>query len=233
MKKIARWAYHRPFTARWTMAIIKVVLLLLTWQIAMLLQQLDIFISPDSIYIAGVIAVLGMYFYPDAKKKNIYFETVYYYRQKICYGIVTFSSFFIFLVAFNSGLPGQGVYGARAIYYPHTTHEVTISGDPEKKTAKQKKSSRKAFRKQWKALQEGEKSRSGLVAELVLAIVLGAALGVILVWIACSIACAGSELLALLVLVSGAGAITWGLIAWIRSIRRRKRLRKQAMAAGV
>ncbi len=238
MKKLSRWAYYHPLLTRRIMIVLKIIIILLAWHIATLLQQLEVSIPADSIYIAGALVLLGIFFYPNPKKKKIYFEKGYYYRQKFCYGLVTFSSFVIFIVAFNNRLMVQGVYGAKPLYYHNITADntgITPSGDPEKMTARQKKVAKKSFRKQLKEvsakLKEGEKSTSDLVAEMVLAIALGAALGVVLVWVACSIACAGSELLALLVLVLGAGAIVMGLVAWIRSIKRRKRLRKQELAA--
>lgn len=230
MKKLSRWAYYHPALTRRIMVVIKIVMLILTWRIAMLLQQLHIQLPTDSAYFLGALVLLGIFLYPDKKKKKIYFEKSYYYRQKFYYGLITFSSFAIFIVAFNNNLMVQGVYGVKPIYTATTENIDAKPGAPEKMTAKQKRMAKKAFWKQLKEIavkvKQGEKGTTGLVLELILAITLASTLGVILLWVACSVSCTTSELLGILILILGAGAIAMGLVVWIKSIRRRKRERR-------
>lgn len=187
MKNLSRWAYHHPALTRRIMVIIKIVMILLAWRIAILLQQLNIQVPNDSLYFFGALILLGIFLYPDEKKKKIFFEKSYYYRQKGYYGLIIFSSYTIFIIAFNNNLLVQGAYGAKPIY-PTIANVNTTEVKPvtEKMTAKQKRMTQKSF---WKQLKEvarkaknGEKDTTGLIVEMTLAITLGATLGVILLW---------------------------------------------------
>lgn len=53
----------------------------------------------------------GILLYPDSRKKKIYFEYSYYIKQKLCDAVITFSSFSIFVIAFNTNLFMQPAYG--------------------------------------------------------------------------------------------------------------------------
>ncbi|MFT3949368.1 MAG: hypothetical protein QM763_20560 [Agriterribacter sp.] len=231
MKKLSTWGFYHPRLARRLMVLMKITMILLAWYIARLLRLTDVRFSADSFYAIAACMALGIILYPDSRKKKVYFNYRYYVHQKLCDAILTFSSFSAFIVFFNTNLLFRPAYGVEPVYRnsnPGAAYPVNpLPPDKGKISAKQSKAEKKSFFKQLKRLpvsaKKGNKKHAGLIIEMVLAITLGALLGMTVVGLACSLACSGNELGAVLIIIFGAGGIITGLIAWLRSIRRRKR----------
>ncbi|MBX3241201.1 MAG: hypothetical protein KIT80_16960 [Chitinophagaceae bacterium] len=227
MRALSRWAYHHPRSARWILVLLKTLLILLAWRIAILMQHTGLAFSANSFYIMIIIMLTGILLYPDIKKKEVFFKKSLYIRQKTCDALITFSSLFIFIIAFNTNFLLEPVYGvspASTIKTPAGSAEVT--GESEK-TARQKNTSKKSITKQWKEattlLKKDNQKNAGFILEMVLAITLAAIAGAVVIALSCSLACSGNEIGAAILLILGAGGIITGTIAWIRSIIRRKR----------
>lgn len=224
MKKLSYWGYRHPRFAKLLLVFIKIAMLLLAWYVADLSRQLGFSFSVDSFYILIGLMLLGILLYPDSRKKKVYFEYSYYIKQKLCDAVITFSSFSIVVIAFNTNLFMQPAYGV--IPVQEYEYMANHSDDDSGKVSNRQKRLTQKLAKQIKHFSSSsnkhKKKHAALVLEMVAAILLTVFLGIAVAALSCSLVCSGEGAAALLVFIFGVSGIIAGSITWIKSIRKRK-----------
>lgn len=230
MKRISTWALYHPKKARLLMVFLQVIVFFLAYYIGNRLQEAGLYLSDSFLYITGLLLFLAIISYPNKRRKKDYFEYRYYVRQKTNDFVIAVTSFFLLITAFNSNLflHFQNNAYATSVVTPSsaTVSEPSADGKKKKISAREWRQIKTMLKKQFKKLvvvkegSRGQGKNKGL--KLALAIVSGIIVTALLAALACSISCNGSGALAVIVLVLGLGGIVWGLIAWIKSIYRKK-----------
>lgn len=243
MKKISAWAMRHPAKARLWMIVIKVLLFFEALYMGNELAEWGIHFSDDHFYFILFLFGFALLTYPNTKNKKIYFEYQYYARKKVNDFVIALSSFMVLIVTFNTNFLSPLYKTAEASSI--ITNSPGIDGtNPAKKSRKfaakerrQWKANFKKLWKQWKAAMSKNADGKNKGWKLALAITLGIVLTALLALLACAIACNGQEVLAAIILALGLAGVIWGLVAWIksiyrkRSIARRKRRNKQPAMA--
>jgi hypothetical protein len=162
-------------------------------------------------------------------------QPISYRQRNIITGIIYLCGFGI-LVGVGNGLPESRLLQkldaktnntveinlASAFANPHTNHQKAT----KKTTKAEKKAQRKTLRQALKDYRKTDNSKKGI---LIFLTILGAlVVTFLLMAVSCSIACAGSELLAAMILAGGLGLIIWACIAIIRNINKRNFSRKES-----
>lgn len=244
MKKISTWALYYPKQARLLMAFIKVVLFFLALYIGNLLSDLNVHFSKTSLYLVLLLFFTAVITYPDKRKKKACFEYSFYIRQKVNDFLVALSSFFILILAFNTNLflkIQNPAYASAIVTNSNNVVAPSLNGKQKKLSAKEWRQLKAKFKKELKRIMLGKPDENGAGTnkgwKLALAISAGVVLTALLAALACAIACNGSEVLAVILLAVGLGGVIWGLIAWIKSIykrrgvaRRKKKKMEQVLA---
>ncbi|PVD49726.1 hypothetical protein DC498_22370 [Terrimonas sp.] len=230
MKKISSWAMYHAVQARLIMLLIKIVLFFLALYTGNQLQEQGIYFSDKAFSLVLLFFIVAVFIYPDKRQKKVYFEYRYYIRQKINDFIIALCSFFILIITFNTNLFSQLHNSAHAsIVFPERNNNVVVpgkDGKQEKLSIKEWRKLKAGLKKQLKRLVITKPGESGTGKnkgwKLALAIFSGVVLTALLAALACSIACNGSEVVAVIIAAVGLTGIIFGLIAWIKSIYRKR-----------
>ena len=238
MKHLSAWAKKNPWKARLIIIVSHILILLLAW-----FTGSELFgwsdTLPNFLKIAFVLVfIIAAFSYP-AKKDRSYGRSYSYAKQKTCDFLLALSTF-----GMVTGIAASGEisFGSLSPLYASTS-SIESKGDPtaeeilaslkfrdKKSLTKQEKTILKTeFKKQLKIYAQakitGNKAEGDNAGLLILAILGAVGLFYLVAALSCSLSCNGSDAAAVVVLVLGTAVIVLGLLAVIRSLRRKKRRR--------
>lgn len=229
MRKLSLWAKHHPVYARTIIIISHCLLAWIGYFFAGKLTGSNIQLSPLLLYFFIAIFFITGATYPGKKPGN--------YRKRKLYDLVVVCCSFFMVICAASQLNGPTSLNENAQAttiepspYKYSEAKKLLeqfkNGEKTKFTVKEKRIIRKEFNYQLlqyaKAKITGNKKSGDDAVLIILACIAAVGLLFLLSALACSLSCNGSDAAAIVVAVIGTAAIVWGLIAVIRSIRRKK-----------
>jgi uncharacterized membrane protein HdeD (DUF308 family) len=234
MRKLSLWAKHHPVYARIIIVISHCLLVWIGYFLGMQLSETGIELSPLWLYLfIGIFFITGAT-YPSKKSRN-------YFKRKLYDFMVACCSFFMVIsVTYQLNTPASVYEPIQATTIAHPSPykyveakkllEQFKNGEKTKFNSKEKRIIKKEFNYQLlqyaKAKVTGDKTTGEQVALIILTCIAAVGLLYLLAALACTISCNGSDAAAIIVFVLGTAAIIWGLVAVIRSIRRKQKKSK-------
>ena len=229
MRKLSLWAKHHPVYARTIIIISHCLLFWIACFFASRLSARNIQLSPLLLYFFIAVFFITGATYPEKKSGN-------YRKRKLYDLVVVCCSFFMVICAvlqLNGGASRVDNAQATTIEPSHYKYgeakkllEQFKNGEKTRFTVKEKRIIRKEFNYQLlqyaKAKITRDKKSGDEAVLIILSCIAAVGLLFLLSALACSLSCNGSDAAAIIVGVIGTAAIIWGLIAVIRSIRRKK-----------
>ncbi len=221
MKKLSFWSRDHKTSARILIVVGYLILNMAGLFLGDLLHSFTGNFNAAIILIPIILTMVGYFFYPDKKNKNVYKN--FYSRQKLNDGFLVFATFLFLVFAgnkLNENTRWSQSASALSINYPISKNSVenkTVNTKPQKGTKAYKnfKHRIKALRKAYK-----ESSKSEKTLMIIGVVLLAGAVGYGLAAVACGISCSGSEALAIVVFVVGLGGIIFGAVKLIQRITR-------------
>lgn len=234
MRKISAWASHHKWAARFIIIGIYPVINLLAIITGILLYQLNIEISFAWMLIFMITSIVAIFLYPHRKQKHTKFTaTAFYVRQKSCdllLGLTTFLMVMFIVNRLNTQLPFyERLMGASVSEFSmpkdSTAHlyktipEFKAMMTNENGQSLKWKEKKKLLKKQVRAIKDDNELTNGEKFLLIfLSCLVATGLLFLLASLACELSCAGSEALAILVMLVGTGLLVFLLIRVIKKI---------------
>ena len=245
MRKLALWASLNPRRARFYIIALHLVLGILAYFLARLLQ-VSVFMQDLLLFCAIAYFLLLVWIYPDQKKPMKFEFLKSFAFRKICDFSVALCSFIV-IFCFDSKIFNP----SPIVPYSYAASNATIFPKPKKPNAQEvlsslqyrdkstltrqeKKVLRKEFKKQLKNFVvltvTGKKEQSNKALYIILTIV--GALGVLAIIsaIACELSCNGMESASAVVLILGLIGVIIGVVLIIRRINRGPKKKPEEMA---
>lgn len=231
MRQISYWAKDHPLLSRLFIVFSRCLLLWIACFLGAQVAIADMEVSPLWNYVFICLFLAACYAYPLTR------TAANYTKRKRCELVVCVSGFLltVCLVAqlhhpgsFYQSLQATVPIDIPSYKYPEAQKllEQFKSGEKTDFTRKEKRIIRKEFNYQLvryaKAKIVGNKNESGSAGLIILACIAAVGLLFLVLSLACTLSCNGSDAGAIMVGLIGTAAIVWGLIALIRSIRRKK-----------
>ncbi|MDZ4793758.1 MAG: hypothetical protein SGI83_05710 [Bacteroidota bacterium] len=239
MRKISQWAKNYKSSARLTIAVSLLLLGVFGIVTGILLQEIDVAISPSML-----LAFAGIYFaaaiaypvrYSDKKSPVL---TSFYQKQKTCDWLLAASTFC--MVVYIGNQPGKIAISTMSL---QAAIQATISS-PKDSTIKTYKAiagfkaslkdetgkslkwkeKKKLLKEQISAIKKaGDLSKGAKIALIILSVLVAIGLLYLVAALSCSLSCGGSGVGAVLVSIGGAGLTIFLLLLAIRAITGRKK----------
>ncbi len=229
MKKISIWASQH----KWLSRIIIIISYCLINSIGLFLGDAlhgsDFVIPSLWVYAAGFLFIAGCIIYPSKKEKARYKN---FYRRQKRTDLFLISLSFLLVICFSNHYnvqraqtPFYFAYAGAAEVSPIKSTfigETSIDPSPKKKTSlikqwkKKLRENIRTIRREYKDASPGE--RTALIVVTILVAIL---LLYVVAALSCSLTCAGSDALAVMVLLLGTGLIVFFAVRVIKSINRR------------
>lgn len=229
MRKLSFWAKHHPVSARLLIVLSRCLLLWIASFLGAEILRANIVLSPLWIYLFVLLFLFTCLVYPSTS------SAANYVRRKGCDLVVCLSGFFMAIclfvqlqTPFYSTAQASVPVETPSYKYPEAQKllEQFSSGEKTDFSRKEKRIIRREFNYQLlryaKAKITGNKEASGNAGLIILACVAAVGLFFLVLSLACTLSCNGSDAAAIVVGLLGTAGIIWGLIAVIRSIKRKK-----------
>lgn len=242
MKKISLWAKHHQWSARLIIIFSFCLLTIAAIITGMLLEQLEIIISPVFLLFALGIYFVTILLYPLVSTKRKLPSLIYYRRQKLSDALLTASTFLMLAFISNDKFQRLNYFPivqAAIVSKPVSTTDSTVRTyksiaafsaslkDENGKSLKWKER-RKMLKEQVRAIKKSkEPSQGAKVALIVLSVIAALGLIYLVAALACSISCGGSEAAAVIVGMGGTALVIFLLVITIRAILGRKKKPKK------
>lgn len=231
MRELSYWAKYHPLAARLIIVISRCLLL---WIASFLGKQVALTafdLSPLLLYFFILLFLVACGLYPRQTTASTYT------RRKWCDFIVCLSGFFMVIClttqlnkpfAFYQTVRATVPLVDTSYHYPEAQRLLQQFKEGEKTsfTRKEKKVIRKEFNHQLlrygAATVTSNKEAQRNAGVIIVACIAAVGLLYLVLALACTLSCNGSDAAAVAVVVLGTAAIVWGLVAIIRSTRRKK-----------
>ena len=239
MKHLSIWAKKNPRKARLIIIVSHVLILLLAWFTGSNISGLSETLPGYLKIIFVLVFIIAAFSYPVKKDLSIAKSGFSYAKQKTCDFLLALSTF-----GMVTGIAASGEvsFGSLSPLYANTpsainsnkkdpTAEQILASlkyrDKSTLTRLEKRILKAEFKKQLKiwtlAKISGNKEEGGNAGLLILAIVGAVGLFYLVAALSCSLSCNGSDAAAIVVLILGTAAIVLGLLAVIRSLKRKRK----------
>lgn len=225
MKQVSFWAKNHKISARITIIFAYFLLNIISLFTGDILHSINLIFNPFFCLAAMFLTIVGVLIYPSGKNKSRYKN--FYFRHKMADGILILATFLFLVYSGNSINENririfQPAYGISIITPRHP--EANSYSVSKASSVSSKKGLRKTFFKKLREIRKKYKgaTKTDKTLLIILAIVAAGFLMSLLLALSCSIACSGSEALAYIVGIIGAGAIIYGVIKLIQRITRGK-----------
>ena len=231
MRKLSAWAKYHPLAARIIIVVSRCLLFFIAWFIGKQLTLAAIPLSPLWLCLFILLFFVAGALYP------VQTTAATFVRRKSCDFIVSVSGFLMIIClaaqlhppgAFNSTARATVPLSDTSYRHPEALRLLQQFKDGEKTSfsRKEKRVIRKEFNHQLlrygQATITGNKEAQKNAGVIILACIAAVGLLYIVAALACSLSCNGSDAAAIMVGVLGTAAIIFGLVAVIRSTRRKK-----------
>lgn len=231
MRKLSRWAKFHPIAARVIIVISRCLLLMIAWFLGKQVTLAGIGLSPLWLYFFILLFFVTGMLYPRR------LTAATYMRRKVCDAVVCVSGFLMVLCLTAQLHQPFAVYqtvratvpvGDSSFKNPEVQRLLQQYKDGEKTSfsRKEKRLIRKEFNHQLirygTATITGQKEAQRNAGVIILACIVAVGLMYLVLALACTLSCNGSDAAAVVVGVLGTAAIVWGLVAVIKSTRRKK-----------
>jgi uncharacterized membrane protein HdeD (DUF308 family) len=234
MRKLSFWAKNHPSSARIVIVIAHILLIILGITLGNQFSRAGTQFSPLWIYffILLFITISILYPFKETPRRTKWF----YAKQKSCDFIAALCGFCLVFCLTNQLNQPDTLFGrANAVVslkdplYKNPAAEKILNdfknGEKTVFSKKEKRIIKEEFKYQLKqyakAKLTGNKERGDQVGLIILSCIAAVGLLFLLASLACTLSCNGSDAAAIIVFVIGTAAIIWGLIAVIRSIKRK------------
>jgi hypothetical protein len=236
MRKLSYWAKQNPWKSRIIIVTSHILLLLLGWFTGTLLSEAGISLPGILLLFFILYYLAAVFFYPAKKDKAAIGSYHYYIKQKASdFSLAAAAWGMIICIANNKNAPNEYFQNSLAssietviVKAKPTAAEILESlkyRDKSTLTKEEKRILKKEFRLQLKkyavAKVTGDKKAGDDAGLIILAIVVAIGLLGLVGALACSISCNGSSGAAIIVALLGIAAVVVGLVAVIRSIKRK------------
>ena len=238
MKIISHWAKSNPWKARLIIIVSHILIVLLAWftgsEISGLSDILPVYLKIIFVFVF----IIAAFSYPVQKDGSIGKSKYSYAKQKTCDFLLVLSTF-----GMVTGIAASGEisFASLSPLYASTASAIHSNGDPtaaeilaslkhrdkNSLTRAEKRILKTEFKRQLKiwtlAKISGNKEEGGKAGLVILAIVGAVGLFYLVAALSCSLSCNGSDAAAVVVLLLGTAAIVLGLLAVLRSIKRKRK----------
>jgi len=231
MRSISLWAKHHRQHARIIIIICRFLLICLACFLGTQLSQSAVMPSPLwTFFFMVVFFITGAHYPSERSAKN--------YRKRKLYDLIIASCGFLMAVCVTSELnkPFIGYQSVEATaaavpsLYKFPEAEKLLKqfekGEKIKFSARKKRIIKKEFNYQLlkyaKAKFTGNKSTADQTLLIILACIAAVGLLYLVAGLACTLSCNGSDAAAIIVAILGTAGVIWGLVAIIRSIKRKR-----------
>ena len=248
MKQLSIWAKRNPRKARFIIIVSHLLILLLAWftgsELSGLSDTLPVYLK----IVFVLVFIIAAFSYPIKKDRSIGKSKYSYAKQKTCDFLLALSTF-----GMVTGIAASGEisFGSLSPLYASTpsainnnmkdpTAEQILASlkyrDKSTLTRAEKRILKAEFKKQLKiwtfAKISGNKEEGSNAGLVILAIVGAVGLFYLVAALSCSLSCNGSDAAAVVVLLLGTAAIVLGLLAVLRSIKRKRRRKIETQVNG-
>jgi hypothetical protein len=240
MKKLSRWASHHIIAARTLIVILQIVVALLAIFTANQLSILNIHFSLPWIYVAIVLFISLVIFYPHTVAN----PRTHFKKQKTFDFLLVALGFCLVtllcdqlnqpLISSSPASASSFVKNPPAYKNPEAGKLLAAfkSGEKSKFSSHEKRIIRKEFKYQlkkfaWEKI-TGRDSDSTQTLLTILTITVAVGLFLLIASLACEVSCSGSDAGAILIVVLGTAGLVWACIAIIRAINRGAEKRKKS-----
>jgi hypothetical protein len=231
MKQVSFWAKNHKISARITIIFAYFLLNITSLFAGDILHSINVIFNSFFCLAAMFLTIVGVLIYPSGKNKSRYKN--FYFRHKMADGILILATFLFLVYSGNSINENririfQPAYGISIITPRHP--EANSYSVPKASSVSSKKELRRNFLKKLREIRKKYKgaTKTEKTLLIILAIIAAGFLMSLLLALSCSIACSGSEALAFIVGIIGAGAIIFGVIKLIQRITRGKPQKEKA-----
>ena len=246
MKHLSIWAKKNPWLARLIIVVSHILILLLAWftgnEIAGLSDVLPAFLK----IVFLLVFIIAAFSYP-VKKDHSNNKLYSYAKQKTCDFLLALSTF-----GMVTGIVASGEisFGSLSPLYASTPSAINKNKNPTAEeilaslkyrdknslTRVEKRILKTEFKRQLKiwtlAKISGNKEEGSNAGLVILAIIGAVGLFYLVAALSCSLSCNGSDAAAVVVLLLGTAAIVLGLLAVLRSIKRKRRKKIETQVNG-
>ncbi|MGV3765716.1 MAG: hypothetical protein ACO1NW_06290 [Chitinophagaceae bacterium] len=214
MYQLSCWASRHVWPARAILLLCWLVLNLLAVVTGLLISDVGFLLTKYFLLVGVVSCGLGVLLYRKHRtpKKN------YYFKRKLADAMLALGTFLMVAGEFQKEQPFR--YGGWV--QPMSTQAAVVA--PENGPFPTMKKAKQTLRQQLKVLQQYRMiSRGGKIAVIAFILATGILAFIGVSALACEISCNGSEALAVVVFLLGTAAITIGVIALLRVVKRKFR----------
>ena len=237
MKKLSIWASHHKVAARFTIVLSFFLLTGLGMFIGSTLSQWQVALPYESYLVAAVLFSLVSLFYPGRsfgeqrwlpKARYALRKSSDFMLAAITFCMVVYvanqpSSLFRYVTTTQASLPERNLTDGVKKPYRSIDEFAKTMKDKNGKTLKWKER-KKLLKTQIRAIKSDDGMSKGTqTALIILSVIVALGLLALLSALACNISCNGSEALAIIVGVAGAGLIIYLLVLLIKHIRKKGR----------
>jgi hypothetical protein len=234
MKSLSFWARRHIGSARVIIIVSQILILVLAVFIANRLSEQGIQFSPLWIYAGIVLFFVSSFIYSRLHRNS---KQSYAWRKSFDFLLASLGFCLALFLANNLNKPFTSFNDASAAMvikdplYQNPDAEKLLTafkaGDKTEFTSKEKRIIKKEFRyqvkKYVKAKLTGDKKAGDDAGLIILACVAALGLLALIAGLACNLSCGGSDAAAVILLIVGTAAVIWGLVAVIKSIKRKSK----------